>query len=82
MGTPMTIDHVVPEAVGGTLEVANLWLACSRCNTFKAAQVQARDPETGHSVNLFRPREDDWREHFAWSADGTHIIGRTERGRA
>lgn len=82
MGAPMTIDHIVPEAVGGSLEVANLWLACSRCNTFKAAQVQAKDPDTDHLVDLFHPHAADWREHFSWSTDGTHIIGRTACGRA
>lgn len=82
MGAPMTTDHIVPEAVGGPLEADNLWLACSRCNTFKAAQVQARDSETDRLVNLFNPRDDDWREHFRWSEDGTHVVGRTACGRA
>lgn len=82
MGTPMTIDHIVPEAAGGRLERANLWLACNRCNTYKAAQVEAKDTATGQLVRLFNPRVDDWWEHFAWSADGTRMVGRSSCGRA
>jgi HNH endonuclease len=27
-GTPLVIDHLIPEALGGPTEEANLWLAC------------------------------------------------------
>ena len=42
----------------------------------------ALDPETGDLVCLFDPRRQVWAEHFAWSDDGTHIVGRTACGRA
>lgn len=29
VGTPMEIEHIVPEAMGGATEENNLWLACS-----------------------------------------------------
>ena len=27
-------------------------------------------------VPLFNPRQQSWAEHFAWSEDGTQVIGR------
>ena len=32
VGSPMEIDHLIPEALGGRTEEENLWLACSSCN--------------------------------------------------
>lgn len=29
VGTPMEIEHIIPEALGGITEEANLWAACS-----------------------------------------------------
>lgn len=29
VGTPMEIDHIVPESIGGATEEDNLWAACS-----------------------------------------------------
>lgn len=79
---PMSIDHIIPEAVGGSTTEANLWLACNRCNEFKGKQSQAIDPQTGELVPLFNPRIQRWDEHFAWSDDSTHILGQTPIGRA
>ena len=81
-GMPMTIDHIVPSVVGGSTTEDNLWLACRRCNEFKGLQTQVRDYETGRVVKLFNPRRQIWNEHFAWSEDGTEIIGKTPCGRA
>ena len=33
-------------------------------------------------MRLFDPRRQRWSEHFAWSDDGTRVIGRTPCGRA
>jgi hypothetical protein len=33
-------------------------------------------------VPLFNPRQDDWSEHFEWSADGLQVIGLATVGRA
>ena len=78
----MTVDHIVPRARGGTADESNLWMACRRCNESKAAQTEAIDDKTGERVSLFNPRTQLWDEHFAWSGDGTLIIGRTPCGRA
>lgn len=31
---------------------------------------------------LFRPTQDSWSYHFAWSTDGAYILGQTPIGRA
>ncbi len=82
MGMPMTIEHIIPEASGGTSTEDNLWLACSSCNQFKGSQIRERDPETGNWVKIFNPRIHVWDEHFAWNNDGTQILGKTPCGRA
>lgn len=81
-GQPLTIEHIIPIARGGSSEEDNLWLSCRRCNEFKGTQLEGVDSETGDSVSLFNPRQQLWHEHFAWSGDGTHIIGLTPTGRA
>lgn len=81
-GTPMEIDHIIPEALGGLTVVDNLWLACSMCNDHKGSRIAATDPDTGEIVRLFDPRRQVWLDHFDWSADGTAIIGKTPVGRA
>lgn len=81
LNCPLELDHLVPAAQGGGDDEANLWLACSLCNTFKSDQRQARDPLTSQIVRLYNPRVDRWSDHFAWNSDGTLIIGRTPIGR-
>jgi len=78
----LEIEHIIPKATGGTDEEKNLWLACRLCNNFKGTQTHRQDPETGRQAKLFNPRTQRWNRHFTWSADGTHIIGRTAIGRA
>lgn len=82
VGRPMVIDHIVPMARGGTTERENLWLACRRCNEFKGSRTHAVDPVTEMKIPLFNPRRQSWLVHFAWSEDGTKIIGLTTTGRA
>lgn len=82
MGMPMTIEHIIPQALGGPTTEENLWLACPSCNQFKGAQIQAHDPQSDGTVKLFNPRLQVWDEHFAWSTDGTQMIGKTPCGRA
>jgi hypothetical protein len=79
---PLEIDHIIPVAAGGSNELENLWLACRPCNQYKGTQICGRDPQTGRAVRLFNPRRQDWHRHFAWSDDGTQIIGLTACGRA
>lgn len=81
-GQPMTVDHIIPQSQGGPTEFENLCFACWRCNEFKGAAILARDPLTGEEVPLFNPRAQKWHEHFAWDAEGTHLVGLTPVGRA
>jgi hypothetical protein len=78
----MEIDHIVPEAVGGMTVSENLCLACISCNTYKRDYQTGIDPETHQEVALFNPRIQHWQTHFAWSAGGTRLVGRTPVGRA
>ena len=82
VGSPMEIEHIVPEALGGATTEDNLWLACSLCNRFKSARIAALDPMTGDMVSLFNPRIQIWREHFAWEERGALVVGQTPTGRA
>jgi hypothetical protein len=76
------VDHIFPRAQGGPTHADNLCFACSSCNGYKQARFRSVDPETGEEVPLFHPRQQMWRDHFAWSQDGTLVIGLTPCGRA
>jgi hypothetical protein len=78
----LEIEHIQPEALGGTDDEENLWLACRLCNGYKGVQTHGRDPITGRRVRLFNPRRQRWKRHFTWSAEWTRIIGLTVCGRA
>jgi hypothetical protein len=82
VGTPMELDHLIPEALGGRTEEANLWLACSLCNDAKNCRISALDPDSGVMVRLFNPREQAWSDHFRWSEYGDHVVALTSIGRA
>lgn len=78
----MTLEHIIPKGRGGQDNEENLWLSCRLCNEVKGILVDAVDPETGVRVPLYNPRSQAWTDHFAWSDDGTRILGRTAVGRA
>ena len=78
----LQIDHIQPLAKGGLDIEENLCLACELCNQYKWVQTEYLDPESGETVSLFNPRQQQWKEHFTWSATGTEIIGLTACGRA
>jgi 5-methylcytosine-specific restriction endonuclease McrA len=82
IGTPMEVDHLLPEADGGLTEEDNLWLACSLCNDHKSDRIAALDPDTESVVRLFDPRHQVWAEHFRWAPEGDRIVGLTPTGRA
>ncbi len=82
VGTPMDIEHIVPESDGGTTDEANLWLACSLCNSYKGSRTSFQDPISGRELSLFNPRQQKWGEHFAWEESGSKIVGLTAIGRA
>lgn len=82
LGMPFEIDHIYPEAEGGTSDELNLCLACPRCNRFKARRTQALDSVTGEVAPLFHPRQQIWHEHFVWQQNGLYLAGITPTGRA
>lgn len=81
-GTPMEIDHIVPESLGGPTVRENLWLACSMCNDHKSNRIAAPDPHSGEIVRIFDPRRQVWSDHFEWSTEADLIVGKTPTGRA
>ena len=81
MGTRFTVDHILPEVLGGTNDPENLCLACWDCNLAKGVRVAALDPATQTLVPLFHPRKDVWLEHFEWVEKGQRVQGKTAVGR-
>ena len=81
VGMTMTVDHLIPESLGGPTEEENLWLACSACNGRKGNRISARDPQTGEIASFFNQRTGSWDQHFEWSDTGTHVLGKTSTGR-
>nr|WP_199303320.1 HNH endonuclease signature motif containing protein [Oscillatoria sp. FACHB-1406] len=77
-----TIDHLIPQSLGGADTEDNLALACHRCNSRRYNFIDGFDSETQTICSLFNPRVQNWREHFIWSADRQRIIGITPIGRA
>jgi hypothetical protein len=80
--THFEIEHIAPRATGGETVIENLCLSCPMCNRYKSDSSSAVDPMTATSVPLFHPQLQRWREHFAWSEDGTEVIGLSAIGRA
>lgn len=80
-GTRLTVDHIVPESLGGITEVSNLCLACWDCNLYKAARIALYDDISKQTVRLFHPQKQSWLEHFEWSEDGSLIVYKTAKGR-
>jgi hypothetical protein len=52
----LEVEHIIPQAQGGSDDEDNLWLACRLCNNYKSDQVEGLDPQTGQRVRLFDPR--------------------------
>ncbi len=78
----LQIDHVQPISKGGSDDEDNLCLTCELCNQYKWAKTNGIDPQTQQRVLLFHPRIQHWADHFAWSEDGTRVLGLTACGRA
>lgn len=77
-----TLEHLVPQSLGGSDELDNLALACRRCNERRYNFTTGIDSETGSETQLFQPRQQVWAEHFIWTVDGVKIISLTSVGRA
>ncbi|MDA1051612.1 MAG: HNH endonuclease signature motif containing protein [Planctomycetota bacterium] len=75
---PFHVEHIVARQHQGGDELANLALACDRCNLYKGPNLAAR--EGGRTVDLFHPRRHVWEEYFEFS--GAKIIGISPTGRA
>ncbi|WP_249065344.1 HNH endonuclease [Argonema antarcticum] len=80
--SPLTIDHLLPQSLGGSDDPDNLALACHRCNERRYNFTTGIDPETQLETPLFNPRQQQWAEHFIWTADGLRILGMTPTGRS
>ncbi|MEZ4658551.1 MAG: HNH endonuclease [Caldilineaceae bacterium] len=78
---PLEIDHIIPQALGGTNEEGNLCLACRLCNSYKATQIDGLDIVSGRRFPLYHPRKQRWAEHFRWTEAGDIIVGVTPYGR-
>ena len=74
------IDHIVPVVAGGETIAENLALACVSCSLRKGARQSLEDSKTGEVVSIFNPRQQAWKEHFAWN--GVQVVGLTATGRA
>jgi len=78
VSTPFQLDLFFAEKHGGLMSLENLSWSCLDCNSFKGPNIAGRDDN--QTVRLFDPRNDDWKEHFAWN--GPTLSGRTSIGRA
>jgi len=76
------IEHIVPLEKGGRTTADNLALSCQGCNSHKHIKTEATDPLTKQLALLFHPRQQGWREHFAWNEECSLVVGLTPTGRA
>jgi hypothetical protein len=81
-GIGFTVDHIIPEVLGGQTSFENLCLACWDCNLRKQKRVAAHDPDSQELVSLFHPVNESWNEHFEWQMGGLLLRGKTATGRA
>jgi hypothetical protein len=81
-GQPLSVDHIIPAAQGGSTEFDNLCFCCRQCNEFKGANTAGLDPVTGNELPLFHPRRDSWEEHLTWDGSNSRLVGLTATGRA
>jgi hypothetical protein len=82
IGPLLEIEHIIPEARGGSSDESNLWVACPHCNSHKSDRIEGIDPMSGTRVRFFNPRTDQWQEQFEWIEAGAILQGKTVIGRA
>ena len=75
------VDHIIAEKHGGTTTEENLALSCPLCNQAKGSDIASIDPETGDTVRLYHPRQDNWNEHFCIEATNGMISPLSKIGR-
>ena len=78
----LSLDHILPESLGGPTSLANLALCCYGCQFQKLAFTLAVDPASQTTASLFNPRRQRWSRNFRWSEDGLQLEGLTRVGRA
>jgi hypothetical protein len=79
---PFSVEHIIARVNGGQTTEDNLASSCQGCNGHKYTKQQVIDPLTSQWFPLFHPRQQRWRDHFAWNEDATLIVGLTPTGRA
>jgi HNH endonuclease len=79
---PFEVEHIHPQARGGSEDLDNLALSCHACNLFKSDFETGHDEENQAEVALFHPRRDAWELHFTIDAERAEIVGLTPIGRA
>jgi HNH endonuclease len=79
---PFEVEHIMPQAHGGTDDLDNLALACHACNLFNSDFETGPDTEGQAEAILFNPRHDVWEHHFRLDAESGAIAGITPNGRA
>jgi hypothetical protein len=74
-------DHIIVQKRHGQTALQNLAWSCYGCNNQKQSDIAGIDPkgEADAIVRLFRPRTDNWNEHFEWG--GPELIAKTPIGR-
>ena len=73
---PHEADHIRAQKHNGPTALTNLCWACAHCNSHKGSDVSAFVPDSDELVRLFRPRVDNWADHFEW--DGALLSGKTK----
>jgi hypothetical protein len=68
------VDHILPVTLEGETTLANLALACPRCNAGKWTRVNSPDPVSGETLSLFNPRTQAWADHFRWSESDLAVL--------
>ena len=81
-GVRLTVDHIIPESLGGKTETDNLCLACWDCNLYKASRIAVFDDISQSVVRLFHPQQQSWAAHFSWNSDSSLVMDKTIVGRA
>ena len=74
-----TLEHVIPDAKGGTNDIRNLAVACARCNREKGTRHDHHDGERANEVleALRARRNERWRDPSAvgMSARLARVVG-------
>lgn len=78
---PFEVEHITPQARGGSSNDDNLALSCRSCNLYKSDAVSVFDDATQTDVRLFDPRRDAWDDHFHVNEESGAIEGLTDIGR-